>query len=63
MLSALSSAYVFNRPKLHTRLKMDTDADLIRLIAVQSGYINAFKPVALPHSAVGWSAVCDCGIS
>ena len=20
-------------------------------------------PVALPHSAVGWSAVCDCGIS
>ena len=20
-------------------------------------------PVALPHGAVGWSAVCDCGIS
>ena len=20
------------------------------------------SPVALPHSAVGWSAVCDCGI-
>ena len=20
-------------------------------------------PVALPHCAVGWSAVCDCGIS
>ena len=20
-------------------------------------------PVALPHDAVGWSAVCDCGIS
>ena len=26
-----------------------------------SCYCNC--PVALPHCAVGWSAVCDCGIS
>ena len=26
-----------------------------------SGYCKC--PVAIPHGAVGWSAVCDCGIS
>ena len=25
-------------------------------------YCNCYCSVALPHGAVGWSAVCDCGI-
>ena len=25
--------------------------------------LSSWCLVALPHSAVGWSAVCDCGIS
>ena len=24
---------------------------------------DCWRSVALPHGAVGWSAVCDCGIS
>ena len=31
-------------------------------IALQM-YCYSKRSVALPHGAVGWSAVCDCGIS
>ena len=31
-------------------------------IVLQMYCYNTFS-VALPHGAVGWSAVCDCGIS
>ena len=32
-------------------------------IFVSQMYYNCKCSVALPHSAVGWSAVCDCSIS
>ena len=37
-------------------------ADCFAFIVLQmASYCKC--PVALPHSAVGWSAVCNCGIS
>ena len=36
---------------------------LVALLFVLQMYCYYICPVALPHGAVGWSAVCDCGIS
>ena len=43
-------------------LEKEEKADCFAIIVLQMYcYYKCF--VALPHSAVGWSAVCDCGIS
>ena len=33
------------------------------LLTVFLMYCDSLCSVALPHGAVGWSAMCDCGIS
>ena len=39
--------------------------ELVALLLLSFGcpvnYCNCKCPVALPHGAMGWSAVCDCG--
>ena len=39
--------------------------ELVALLLLSFGCLVTHSEfsVALPHSAVGWSAVCDCGIS
>ena len=36
---------------------------LLTVIAFDIMSLLVFLQVSLPHGAVGWSAVCDCGIS
>ena len=36
---------------------------LVALLLLSYRYIVTKCSVALPHGAVGWFAVCDCGIS
>ena len=36
---------------------------LVALLLLSFGCLVTACPVALPHSAMGWSAVCDCHIS
>ena len=43
-------------------LKEEEKADCFAIIVLQM-YLYCKCYVALPHGAVGWSAVCDCGIS
>ena len=37
--------------------------ELVALLYCLLDLLSHKYPVALPHGAVGWSAVCDCGIS
>ena len=48
-----SFAIIFKRKK----------ADCFAIIVLQMLCYYKCSAVALPHGAVGWSAVCDCGIS
>ena len=41
---------------------MEEEAGCFAIIVLQM-YCYYKYSVALPHDAVGWSAVCDCGIS
>ena len=43
-------------------LEEEEKAGYLAIIVLQM-YCYYICPVALPHGAVGWSAVCDCGIS
>ena len=43
-------------------LEGEEKADRFAIIALQM-YCSYKYSVDLPHDAVGWSAVCDCGIS
>ena len=43
-------------------LEKEEKADCLGCIVLQMSYYCKCS-VALPHCAVGWSAVCDCGIS
>ena len=44
------------------RLEEEKKADCFPIIVLQM-YCYYKCSVALPHGVVGWSAVCDCGIS
>ena len=43
-------------------LEEEEKAGCIAIVVLQMYCYYKFS-VALPHGAVGWSAVCDCGIS
>ena len=43
-------------------LQMEKKAGCFAIIVLQV-YCHCKCSVALPHGAVGWSAMCDCGIS
>ena len=36
---------------------------IVALLSLSYRFIVTINDVALPHGAVGWSAVCECGIS
>ena len=36
---------------------------LVALLLLSYRFIVTFCSVPLPHGAMGWSAICDCGIS
>ena len=46
---------------VHSSLE-EEKADCFAIIVLQM-YCNYKCYVAFPHGALGWSAVCDCGIS
>ena len=46
----------------YIHLEEEEKAGCFAIIVLQM-YSYYICPVALPHGAVGWSAVCDCGIS
>ena len=47
---------------LCNHLEEEEKSDCFAVIVLQM-YCYYKSYVALPHGAVGWSAVCDCGIS
>ena len=44
-------------------IKLDRIIELIAFFIVSLMHRDCYCSVALPHGAVGWSALCDCGIS
>ena len=46
----------------YNHLEEEEKVDCFAIIVLQM-YCYCKCSVALPHGAVGWSAVCDCGIS
>ena len=47
---------------VHSSVEEEEKAGCFAIIVLQM-YCYFKCSVALPHGAVGWSAVCDCGIS
>ena len=62
-LSLFCYAFTLCRTSFAIILKRERERELVALLLLVRMFCYCKCSVTLPHGAVGWSAVCDCGIS